>query len=58
MSLGGAQVFGGGAGGEGGAMASVALNLTALMDILSNLLFFLLASYTVPVRRARRVRRV
>ena len=27
-------------------MASVALNLTALMDILSNLLFFLLASYT------------
>jgi biopolymer transport protein ExbD len=27
-------------------MANVALNLTALMDILSNLLFFLLASYT------------
>jgi biopolymer transport protein ExbD len=27
-------------------MASLALNLTALMDILSNLLFFLLASYT------------
>ena len=33
-------------GGGGGGMASVALNLTALMDILSNLLFFLLASYT------------
>jgi biopolymer transport protein ExbD len=27
-------------------MSSIALNLTALMDILSNLLFFLLASYT------------
>lgn len=27
-------------------MAAVALNLTALMDILSNILFFLLASYT------------
>jgi biopolymer transport protein ExbD len=39
-------VFGGGVGGGGGGMASVALNLTALMDILSNLLFFLLASYT------------
>ncbi len=37
-------VFGGGGG--GGADASLALNLTALMDILSNLLFFLLASYT------------
>jgi len=30
----------------GGGTASVALNLTALMDILSNLLFFLLAAYT------------
>jgi len=39
------SVFGGGGGG-GGADASLALNLTALMDILSNLLFFLLASYT------------
>jgi len=34
------------AGGSGEGMASLALNLTALMDILSNLLFFLLASYT------------
>ena len=33
-------------GGGGGGEASIALNLTALMDILSNLLFFLLASYT------------
>ena len=32
--------------GGGGGMSSIALNLTALMDILSNLLFFLLASYT------------
>lgn len=39
------RVFGGGAGGGGGD-ASTSLNLTALMDILSNLLFFLLASYT------------
>jgi biopolymer transport protein ExbD len=44
------MIFGGhksafGGGGEGGE-ASLALNLTALMDILSNLLFFLLASYT------------
>jgi biopolymer transport protein ExbD len=39
----GAAFGGGGGGGEG---ASIALNLTALMDILSNLLFFLLASYT------------
>ena len=47
MSFGRRNVFGGGAGGGGGAgMANVALNLTALMDILSNLLFFLLASYT------------
>jgi biopolymer transport protein ExbD len=47
VSLGKRGVFGGGAGGGGGGgMASVALNLTALMDILSNLLFFLLASYT------------
>ena len=46
MSFGRKNVFGGGHGGGDGAMASVALNLTALMDILSNLLFFLLASYT------------
>lgn len=45
MSLGGRGIFGGNSSG-GGTMASVALNLTALMDILSNLLFFLLASYT------------
>lgn len=38
-------VFGGGGGGGGGG-ADLTLNLTALMDILSNLLFFLLASYT------------
>jgi biopolymer transport protein ExbD len=37
----GQQLGGGGGGGGGG----VSLNLTALMDILSNLLFFLLASY-------------
>jgi biopolymer transport protein ExbD len=35
--------FGGGGDGAG---ASLSLNLTALMDILSNLLFFLLASYS------------
>jgi biopolymer transport protein ExbD len=41
------NVFGGSAPGNGGAgMAGVSINLTALMDILSNLLFFLLASYT------------
>jgi biopolymer transport protein ExbD len=45
MSFGKRSVFGGGGGGGGGD-ASTALNLTALMDILSNLLFFLLASYT------------
>jgi len=33
-------------GGGGGGDASLTLNLTALMDILSNLLFFLLASYS------------
>jgi biopolymer transport protein ExbD len=33
-------------GGGGDAPANVSLNLTALMDILSNLLFFLLASYS------------
>ena len=32
--------------GGGGEIQGVSLNLTALMDILSNLLFFLLASYT------------
>jgi hypothetical protein len=45
MSLGSRSVLGVTSTG-GGAMASLALNLTALMDILSNLLFFLLASYT------------
>ena len=47
MSFGKRSVFGAafGAGGAG-AGQSLALNLTALMDILSNLLFFLLASYT------------
>ncbi len=42
------NVFGKGMGGGGGGAgaAAIALNLTALMDILSNLLFFLLASYT------------
>ncbi len=40
-------VFGHSVGGAGGGVTqSIALNLTALMDILSNLLFFLLASYT------------
>jgi biopolymer transport protein ExbD len=45
------MIFGGGkggfhsGGGEGGD-AAISLNLTALMDILSNLLFFLLAAYT------------
>jgi biopolymer transport protein ExbD len=33
-------------GGGGGGDAAITMNLTALMDILSNLLFFLLASYT------------
>ena len=44
------MIFGGGkggfGGGGGGGEESIALNLTALMDILSNLLFFLLAAYT------------
>lgn len=45
------SVFGGGSGmkgfgGDGGEIQNVSLNLTALMDILSNLLFFLLAAYT------------
>jgi biopolymer transport protein ExbD len=43
--LGGAGMKG--FGGDGGEIPSVSLNLTALMDILSNLLFFLLAAYTV-----------
>ena len=43
MSFGRRSVFGGQWGGGGTPM--VALNLTALMDILSNLLFFLLAAY-------------
>ncbi len=42
MTFGKASVFGGG---PSGGTPSVALNLTALMDILSNLLFFLLAAY-------------
>jgi biopolymer transport protein ExbD len=41
----GLRGFGGGGAG-GGEIPSVSLNLTALMDILSNLLFFLLAAYT------------
>jgi biopolymer transport protein ExbD len=44
------MIFGSGksafSGGGGGADAAITMNLTALMDILSNLLFFLLASYT------------
>jgi biopolymer transport protein ExbD len=43
MSFGKRSVFGGQA--SGGGTPVVALNLTALMDILSNLLFFLLAAY-------------
>jgi biopolymer transport protein ExbD len=43
MSFGKRTVFGGASG--GGGTPGVALNLTALMDILSNLLFFLLAAY-------------
>lgn len=43
MSFAKRSVFGGGFGGQG--TPGVALNLTALMDILSNLLFFLLAAY-------------
>jgi biopolymer transport protein ExbD len=43
MALGRNSVFGGASGGAGTPV--VALNLTALMDILSNLLFFLLAAY-------------
>ena len=49
MGLGKSATFGGGKkGGLGGGnddIPNVAINLTALMDILSNLLFFLLASY-------------
>ena len=43
MVFGKRGVFGGGS--SGGGTPAVALNLTALMDILSNLLFFLLAAY-------------
>jgi biopolymer transport protein ExbD len=43
MAVGKHSVFGGSGG--GGGTPGVALNLTALMDILSNLLFFLLAAY-------------
>jgi biopolymer transport protein ExbD len=43
MAFGTHSVFGGSRSGSG--TAAVALNLTALMDILSNLLFFLLAAY-------------
>jgi len=50
MTFGSGSLFGGkkhGAFGSGGSeeFGSISLNLTALMDILSNLLFFLLASY-------------
>jgi biopolymer transport protein ExbD len=43
MAFGKRSVFGGAT--SGGGTPVVALNLTALMDILSNLLFFLLAAY-------------
>ena len=43
MTFGRRSVFGGQS--SGGGTPVVALNLTALMDILSNLLFFLLAAY-------------
>ncbi len=43
MAFGRSSVFGGASGGA--STPVVALNLTALMDILSNLLFFLLAAY-------------
>jgi len=43
MAFGKRSVFGGSTGGGGTVVPS--LNLTALMDILSNLLFFLLAAY-------------
>ena len=43
MAFGKRSVFGGSSGGGGTVVPS--LNLTALMDILSNLLFFLLAAY-------------
>jgi len=43
MAIGKANVFGGASGHQ--STPVVALNLTALMDILSNLLFFLLAAY-------------
>lgn len=49
MALGKSSTFGGkkggGLGGGNDDIPNVAINLTALMDILSNLLFFLLASY-------------
>src|ERR1051326_3540463 len=40
---------GGGVPGEGGDDEPIHLNLTALMDILSNILFFLLASFGAAV---------
>jgi biopolymer transport protein ExbD len=43
MAFGKRSIFGGASGGS--STPVVALNLTALMDILSNLLFFLLAAY-------------
>ena len=43
MAFGKRSVFGGSS--RGGGTPVPALNLTALMDILSNLLFFLLAAY-------------
>jgi biopolymer transport protein ExbD len=45
MAFGKRSVFGGSS--RGGSTPVPALNLTALMDILSNLLFFLLAAYAV-----------
>lgn len=45
MAFGKRSVFGGSS--RGGGTPVPALNLTALMDILSNLLFFLLAAYAV-----------
>ena len=51
MSLGGGGMKGFHDG--GGGMQNVSLNLTALMDILSNLLFFLLASYSAQAAEVK-----
>jgi biopolymer transport protein ExbD len=48
----GRSVFGGRASGGSGEGGVLALNLTALMDILSNILFFLLASYSAQAVEA------